>query len=234
MKTLLDVHASPLSQIHGGRHRLVPFHPLSLRRGGRFGDHHTLAILSEIAELGAQTRAISSRCQSRGPAPTPSKAASVYIGYVSGSRRSLGGSRSLCLTLFYARHPVPLCMGPTRRLRTLARSLNRLHLLECPTRFNVSLGYEYEYLYSTVVATTVLYEYEYEYLIYQQRARCSGTRIYTRTRTSMTGRLQYTSTRYSTVRVQGVRVSGRYLYFSTVRVRVHRCYSLLQVRYLYS
>ena len=43
--------ASPVSQVHGGRHRLVPF---VLEEGGRFGDH-ALAILLEIAELGAQT-----------------------------------------------------------------------------------------------------------------------------------------------------------------------------------
>ena len=43
--------ASPVSQCHGGRHRLVPF---VLEEGGmRFGDH-ALALLSEIAELGAQ------------------------------------------------------------------------------------------------------------------------------------------------------------------------------------
>ena len=43
--------ASPVSQVHGGRHRLVPFVP---EEGGRFGDH-ALGILLEIAELGAQT-----------------------------------------------------------------------------------------------------------------------------------------------------------------------------------
>ena len=43
--------ASPVSQVHGGRHRLVPF---VLEEVGRFGDH-ALAILLEIAELGAQT-----------------------------------------------------------------------------------------------------------------------------------------------------------------------------------
>ena len=43
--------ASPVSQCHGGRHRLVPF---VLEEGGRFGDH-ALALLSEIAELGAQS-----------------------------------------------------------------------------------------------------------------------------------------------------------------------------------
>ena len=42
--------ASPVSQCHGGRHRLVPF---VLEEGGRFGDH-ALALLSEIAELGAR------------------------------------------------------------------------------------------------------------------------------------------------------------------------------------
>ena len=97
--------ASPVSQVHGGRHRLVPF---VLEEGGRFGDH-ALAILLEIAELGAQTGK-SSRCQSRGPAPT--QRLLPLTGYVSGSKRSLGGCRLLCLTLFSARHPVPLCMGP--------------------------------------------------------------------------------------------------------------------------
>ena len=43
--------SSPVSQCHGGRHRLVPF---VLEEGGRFGDH-ALAILSEIADLGAET-----------------------------------------------------------------------------------------------------------------------------------------------------------------------------------
>ena len=43
--------ASPVSQCHGGRHRLVPF---VLEEGGSFGDH-ALALLSEIAEFGAQT-----------------------------------------------------------------------------------------------------------------------------------------------------------------------------------
>ena len=35
------------------------------------------------------------------------------------------------LTLSFASHLVPLCMGP--KLRTLARSLDWLHLLDCPT-----------------------------------------------------------------------------------------------------
>ena len=44
--------SSPVSQCHGGRHRLVPF---VLEKGGRrFGDH-ALAILSEIADIGAET-----------------------------------------------------------------------------------------------------------------------------------------------------------------------------------
>ena len=43
--------SSPVSQCHGGRHRLVPF---VLEEGGRFGDH-ALAILSEIAGIGAET-----------------------------------------------------------------------------------------------------------------------------------------------------------------------------------
>ena len=43
--------SSPVSQCHGGRHRLVP---LVLEEGGRFGDH-ALAILSEIADIGAET-----------------------------------------------------------------------------------------------------------------------------------------------------------------------------------
>ena len=44
--------ASPVSQCHGGRHRLVVV-PFVLEEGGRVGDH-ALALLSEIAELGAQ------------------------------------------------------------------------------------------------------------------------------------------------------------------------------------
>ena len=45
--------SSPVSQCHdGGRHRLVPF---VLEEGGRFGDHALVAILSEIADIGAET-----------------------------------------------------------------------------------------------------------------------------------------------------------------------------------
>ena len=96
---------SPRYGESGGR--LVPF-VLDEEGGGGFGDH-ALAILSEIAELGAQTGKLKVPDRVvRGPAPTPRLL--PLIGYVSGSTRFLGGSiKSLCLPLFSARHPVPLC-----------------------------------------------------------------------------------------------------------------------------
>ena len=45
-----DMRSSrPVSRVHGGRHRLVPF---VLEEGGRFGDH-ALLILAELAWRGA-------------------------------------------------------------------------------------------------------------------------------------------------------------------------------------
>ena len=97
-----------------GRHRLVPF--IVLEEGGRFGDH-ALALLSEIAEFGAQTRKLKvpESWASSSPIMMP-----LLTGCASGSRRSLDGFSSPCLlTLsFAARHLVPLCMGPNK-LRTL-------------------------------------------------------------------------------------------------------------------
>ena len=97
--------------------------------GGRFGDH-ALALLSEIAEFGAQIQASSRR---QNPGPPRAQMLPLLTGCASGSRRSLDGFRSPCLTLSFARHLVPPCMGP--KLRTLyhPRSLDWLHLLDCPT-----------------------------------------------------------------------------------------------------
>ena len=51
--------------------------PLSLRRGGRFADDHALAILLEIAELGAQT-GIKLKVPESWSCSNPIKAASAY------------------------------------------------------------------------------------------------------------------------------------------------------------
>ena len=59
--------SSPVSQCHGGRHRLVPF---VLEEGGRFGRDHALAILFEIADIGAETGKLKAP-RSPGPAPIP-------------------------------------------------------------------------------------------------------------------------------------------------------------------
>ena len=103
--------SSPVSQCHGGRHRLVPF---VLEEGGRFiGDHALLLwpyILSEIADIGAETgklKALES-CTPAGPAPIPRQPR--LIGFAGGSRRSRVGCRSPCLAHFFARHLVPLCI----------------------------------------------------------------------------------------------------------------------------
>ena len=102
--------ASPVSQCHGGRHRLVPF---VLEEGGRFGDHALAYSCRRLLSLGL--RQASSRRQN--PGPPRAQMLPLRTGCASGSRRSLDGSRSPCLTLFFARHLVPPCMGP--KLRTL-------------------------------------------------------------------------------------------------------------------
>ena len=59
--------ASPVSQqVHGGRHRLVPFVLEEGGGGGGVGDHASCLKLPSSGP-----RRASSRCQSRGPAPTP-------------------------------------------------------------------------------------------------------------------------------------------------------------------
>ena len=86
--------------------------------GGRFGNH-ALALLSEIAaECGAQTPG-KLKVPESWACSSPIKL-HLLTGCASGSRRSLDGLRSPCLTasLSFARHlVVPLCMGP--KLRTL-------------------------------------------------------------------------------------------------------------------
>ena len=83
--------ASPVSQVRGGRHRLLV--PFVLEEGGRFGDH-ALAILLEIAELGAQTGKLKvpeSSCSN------PKAAASAY--WVRKGKQEVSGRRWLQVTL---------------------------------------------------------------------------------------------------------------------------------------
>ena len=98
--------------------------------GCRFGDHAP-ALLSEIAQVGAQTTGKLKARQSPGLARAPRLPR--LTGCASGSRRSPDGGWlqvTMSDTLLIARHLVPLCMGP--KLRT--RSLDWLHLLDCPIR----------------------------------------------------------------------------------------------------
>ena len=86
--------------------------PFVLEEGGRFGDH-ALALLSEIAEFGPQT----GKLKVPESWASSSNAASAY--WVRKWKQEVSGwlFRSPCLTLSFARHLVPLCMGP--KLRTL-------------------------------------------------------------------------------------------------------------------
>ena len=94
-------------------------------------------------------RQASSRCRNPGP-PRALRLPRLLTGCASGSRRSLDGFRSPCLTLSFARHLVPPCMGHPTKLRTLGL---------------IYIGYTYEYwivlLYSTCCNasrySTVLY-----------------------------------------------------------------------------
>ena len=84
----------------------------------RFGDH-ALALLSEIAELGAQSGKL--KAPESWASSSPNAASAYWVRKwkqeVSGWLQARGRSRSPCLTLFFARHLVPPCMGP--KLRTL-------------------------------------------------------------------------------------------------------------------
>ena len=71
--------ASPVSQVHGGRHRLVPF---VLEEGGRFGDHALSSRSCLKLPSPGPRRACSGSCQSRGPAaPTLLRLLLPLIGY---------------------------------------------------------------------------------------------------------------------------------------------------------
>ena len=126
--------ASPVSQCHGGRHRLVPF---VLEEGGRFGDH-ALALLSEIAEPWGSGR------QAQGAIRILGLLESKCCLCVLGAQVEAGGlwlaPGHHVWTLFFARHLVPPCMGPKLRTRlaSYGRSLDWLHLalLDCPTFCN--------------------------------------------------------------------------------------------------
>ena len=74
--------------------------------GGRFGDHALASLLSEIAEFGGQTGKL--KAPQSWSCSSPKAAYSLLLtGCASGSRRSLDGFRSPCLTLFFAiRHLV--------------------------------------------------------------------------------------------------------------------------------
>ena len=82
--------------------------------GGRFGDH-ALALLSEIAEFGAQTGKL--KAPESWSCSSPKAASAAYWVRKWKQEVSGYGFRSPCLTLSFAirvviRHLVPLCMGP--------------------------------------------------------------------------------------------------------------------------